>query len=144
MENERLIERGLYLVQKGHLEEALKVFEEEFCFAQHPGATSYYALCLAEVEGDYDRAVSLCLLAAEREFYNPDVYFNLGRIFLLKGQKVYAIKSFKKGLQFGTNHAELVNAIKKLGSRRKPIVPFLPRHHFINKFLGRFIHRRGN
>jgi len=144
MENERLIERGLYLAQKGHLEEALKVFEEEFCFAHHPGATSYYALCLAEVERDYDRAVSLCLLAAEREFYNPDVYFNLGRIFLLKGQKVYAIKSFKKGLQFGTNHAELVNAIKKLGSRRKPIVPFLPRHHFINKFLGRFIHRRGN
>ena len=144
MENERLIERGLYLVQKGHLEEALKVFEEEFCFAHHPGATSYYALCLAEVERDYDRAVSLCLLAAEREFYNPDVYFNLGRIFLLKGQKVYAIKSFKKGLQFGTNHAELVNAIKKLGSRRKPIVPFLPRHHFINKFLGMFIYRGGN
>ncbi|MBI3398134.1 MAG: hypothetical protein HY026_02730 [Deltaproteobacteria bacterium] len=143
MENEKLIERGIYLAQNRHFEEAIRVFEEDLCFAQHPVAMSFYALCIAEVEWNYDKAVSLCLMAAQRESYSPEIYLNFGKILLLNGQKTVAVKSFKKGLKFDKMHQGLLHAIKKLGLRRKPIISFLPRHNFINKFLGKLTHRLG-
>lgn len=144
MKNAEMIERGIYLAQKGQFKEAIEVFEEDICFTQHPVAMSYYALCVAQVEENYNRAVSLCLMAVQREFYNPDVYLNFGRIFLLKGQKALAVRLFNKGLKFDNMHNGLVRVVNKLGIRRKPIIPFLPRHNFINKFLGKLSHRIGH
>lgn len=141
MENKELIEKGISLARGGYFKEAIKIFEEGICFTQDPKAMSYYALCVAEIEGDYNKAISLCLVAAGREFYNPDIYLNIGRIFILKGQKAFAVKSFIKGLKISRTHQGLINAIKKLGVRRKPILPFLPRHNFINRFLGKFVYR---
>lgn len=144
MEMRESIEKGIYLAKNRRFEDAIKVFEEGLCFTQHSIAMSYYALCIAEVEGNYDKAVSLCLMAAQREFYHPDVYLNLGKIFLLNGKKSVAVKSFKKGLHLDKTHAELVSLIKKLGVRRKPIIPFLPRHNFVNRLLGKLSHRWGH
>ncbi len=137
------VEKGIELAKEGRYEEALNIFEEDLCFTTHPEAMSYYALCLASVESRYDQAISLCLMAVEREFYNPDIYLNLGRIFLLNGQKAVAHKAFRKGLSFDNSHAGLISELKRLGLRRKPVVPFLPRSNSVNKFLGRLSRRWG-
>src|SRR3972149_2054204 len=99
MELNEMVEKGMSLAREGRFFEALKVFDDDLCFTQHPTAMSYYAVSLANVEGNYDKAISLCLMATEKEFYNPDIYLNLGRIFLLNGQKSVAIKAFRKGLK---------------------------------------------
>jgi len=136
MEFDGAVEKGMSLARTGQYAEALRIFDEELCFTQHPSAMSYYAMCLASTEGNYDKAISLCLTAAEREFYNPEIYLNLGRILLLNGQKSSAIKAFRKGLKFDDMNADILKEIKRLGVRRKPFFPFLPRESALNRFVG--------
>lgn len=141
MEFNEVVEKGISLAREGRFFEALKVFDDDLCFTQHPTAMSYYAVSLANVEGNYDKAISLCLMAAEKEFYNPDIYHNLGRIFLLNGQKSVALKAFKKGLKYDDGHNALRKEIRELGVRRRPVVSFLPRQNFVNRFLGILVNR---
>src|SRR5574337_1593238 len=102
-----VVEKGIGFARDGRFSEALRVFDEDLCFTQHPTAMSYYAVCLANVEGNYDKAISLCLMAAEKEFYNPEIYLNLGKIFLLNGQKSVAVRAFRKGLKFDSCHFDI-------------------------------------
>jgi len=120
----------------------MEFFEEDLVFAQHPIAMSYYALCFAQVEGDYKKAISICLSAAQLEFCDPDIYLNLGRIFLLSGQKANAVKAFRIGLKYDSRNTELRNEMKKIGIRRKPVISFLHRRNLVNKFLGKLAYRR--
>lgn len=143
MDTNSNVERGVSLAREGLYTAALQTFDEDFGFAQDPVAMSYYAVCLAAAEGHYDKAVSLCLVAAEKEFYSPDIYLNLGKIFLLSGQKSVAIRAFKKGLRFDTAGGAIMREIKTLGLRRKSVLPFLPRHNVVNRLLGRFTRRHG-
>jgi len=141
MELERLIENGLELAREGKYREALSIFEEDLCFTQHPTATSYYAISLANVEGNYDKAISLCLMAAEKEFYNPEIYLNLGRVFLLNGQKAIAVRAFRKGLKYDSSNMNLLVEMKRLGVRKRPILSFLPRTNVLNRYLGQLVAR---
>lgn len=141
MSGNEVIEKGIGLAREGEFDKALRVFDQDLCFTQHPTAMSYYAVCLANVEGNFDKAISLCLMAAEKEFYNPEVYLNLGRIFLLNGQKAVAVRAFRKGLKFDNSHFGLLSEMRKLGVRRKPVIGFLPRTNPVNKFLGIIVER---
>lgn len=136
-----MVADGVRLAREARYEDALKIFDQDLCFTQNPIAMSYYALCLAYVEGNYERAISLSLMAAEKEFYNPDIYLNLGRIFMLNGQKAVAIKAFKKGLRLDDAHQGLLNEVTRLGIRRRPVISFLPRENPVNRFLGRMTGR---
>jgi tetratricopeptide (TPR) repeat protein len=129
------------MAREGRYTEALRAFEEDLCFTQNPMAMSYYSLCLAKAEGNYDKAISLCLMAAEKEFYNPEIYLNLGRIFLLNGQKSVAVKAFRKGLSFDSTHNAILSEVRRLGVRRRPPVSFLSRASMVNRFLGMLTHR---
>ncbi len=141
MEIESVIESGLELARDGRYREALDIFEEDLCFTQHPTATSYYAISLANVEGNYDKAISLCLMAAEKEFYNPEIYLNLGRVFLLNGQKAVAVRAFRKGLKYDNCNMGLLVEMKRLGLRKRPVITFLPRQNLFNRCLGRLVAR---
>ncbi|MDO8427478.1 MAG: tetratricopeptide repeat protein [Deltaproteobacteria bacterium] len=136
-----VVEKGIGFARDEKFREALSVFDEDLCFTQHPTAMSYYAVCLANVEGNYDKAISLCLMAAEKEFYNPEIYFNLGRIFLLNGQKSVAVRAFRKGLKFDNCHLGLLKEMRRLGVRRRPVVAFLQRQNPVNRLLGRLVGR---
>ncbi|MBI5237495.1 MAG: hypothetical protein HY887_03625 [Deltaproteobacteria bacterium] len=136
MQTNDLVAEGVRLARELSYEDALKIFDQDLCFTQNPIAMSYYALCLAHIEGNYERAISLCLMAAEKEFYNPDIYLNLGRIFLLNGQKGVAVKAFKKGLRLDDRHQGILNEVTRLGIRRRPVLTFLHRGNPVNKFLG--------
>ncbi|OGQ02690.1 MAG: hypothetical protein A2W38_05440 [Deltaproteobacteria bacterium RBG_19FT_COMBO_58_16] len=141
MNIERVIENGLEMARDGRYKEALSIFEEDLCFTQHPTATSYYAVSLANVEGNYDKAISLCLMAAEKEFYNPEIYLNLGRVFLLNGQKAVAVRAFRKGLKYDNCNMGLLVEMKRLGLRKRPVITFLPRQNLFNRCLGRLVAR---
>ncbi|OGQ58823.1 MAG: hypothetical protein A3J24_10525 [Deltaproteobacteria bacterium RIFCSPLOWO2_02_FULL_53_8] len=132
-----LAERGIILTKDGRHKEALKVFDSDICTTLDPVAMSYYAMCLAKVEARYDKAISLCVIAAEKEFFNPEIYLNLGRIFLATGQKSKAIKTFKRGLKMDDSNDELLLEMRKLGLRRRPFISWLGRNNSLNIFLGK-------
>jgi len=136
MEMNDTLDRGINLAQKGVYDEALSIFEEDLRFTENPTAMSYYALCLVEEEKKYEQAISLCLMAVEREFYNPDIYLNLGKVYMKNGQKAVAIKAFRKGLQIDGTHSGLLKEVREMGVRRKPIITFLPRKNLVNRVLG--------
>lgn len=136
MNLDEIIENGISLAKQGRYKAALDVFDEDICFTQNAAAMAYYALCLAEEEKNIERVLSLCFMAVEKEFYNPDVYLNLGRILVLNRQKSTALKSFKKGLGYDSGNNEIIAEIKRLGLRKKPAFPFLPRGNPLNKYFG--------
>jgi tetratricopeptide (TPR) repeat protein len=139
MERNEALDRGINLARTGEYKEALKIFEEDLRFTENPTAMSYYALCLVDVERKYEQAISLCLMAVEREFYNPDIYLNLGRVYMMNGQKAVAIRAFRKGLRIDDTHPELMEEIQEMGVRRRPPLSFLSRRNVANKLLGMLV-----
>ncbi len=117
-------------------ERAARVLEEDLRFTEVPAAMSYYALSIAVVEKKYEQAVSLCIMAVGKEFYNPDIYLNLGKIYLMSNRKALAMKAFKKGLKIDNAHQELWEEVKTMGMRRRPPISFLSRKNIMNKVLG--------
>ena len=139
-----VISTGIGFAKDGLYTAALHVFDQSLEFTQNPVAMSYYAISIAAADGDHDKAVSLCLIAANKEFYSPDIYLNLGKIFLLNGQKSNAIKTFRKGLSYDTSGGMIMSEMKNLGLRRKRIIVFLSRQNMINRFLGKLMKGRRN
>jgi tetratricopeptide (TPR) repeat protein len=105
---------------------------------------SYYGCLDAVVNKNYDSGVDLCKTAIEiikeevswgREGY-PVFYLNLGRAYMAAGNKKGAVKVFKKGLEADPEDPDLLWEVRRLGMRRKPVVPFLKRSHPVNKYAG--------
>ncbi len=132
-----LINKGIELIEKEQYSEALIIFEEKLAFTKDPTAMSYYALCLAVVEKNFEHAMSLSMMAIKRDDKNPVMYLNLGKIFILNDQKTLAIRVFMKGLRLDKRHEELIQEIKKVGIRRSPVLNFLPRNNIVNRIFGK-------
>lgn len=132
-----LIDKGIELVGEGLHKEALDVFEEKLAFTKDPTAMSYYALCLAVVERNFEHALSLSMMAIKRDDKNPVMYLNLGRIFIRNGQKTLALRVFMRGLRLDRRHEELIKEIKTVGIRREPVFNFLSRGNIVNRIFGR-------
>jgi tetratricopeptide (TPR) repeat protein len=118
-------------------------------YPDEPILLSYYGYLEALVNKTYAQGISTCMKAREmileramsgREFFNPVLYLNLGRAYLAAGSKEEAFEAFRMGLMFGSENEDLLYAIRDLGIRRKPIVPFLPRSSPINKCIGKLLH----
>jgi len=118
-------------------------------YPYEPFLLSYYGYLEAIVNKNYTFGINSCLEAIEildekipfgHEFFYPVLYLNLGRVYLLAGNKKDAIKTFNIGLAFDNENIDLMKEIRNLGIRKKPIVAFLPRLNPINKYVGKLLH----
>lgn len=135
MDRDFLLKKALYLTKKGYYRQALKAFEEHG-LALRPVPLSYYALCVAAEERDYEKAISECVKAVKSEFYTPEVYVNLGRILAKSGRKAVAFRAYRKGLAIDGTHRGLIREMKAMGLRRRPLIAFLSRDNPVNRSLG--------
>jgi len=103
---------------------------------EHARIRSLLGLSVAYVERDFTRARTLCESAAKQEFFNPDVYLNLARVYLVFGRRSEALRYLRRGQMIDPGNESIRLEMRELGSRRTPIVPFLPRGHPINRALG--------
>lgn len=78
-----------------------------------------------------------------REYYHNIFYLNLGRAYLATGNKEFAIRYLRKGLEYDDKNSEIINELILLGVRKRPVIPFLPRDNFLNKYLGLILFRLG-
>lgn len=134
------LEQGKELLTKGDINGAISCFRRgsEGNFRAH----SWVAYCLALETGDIEIASSICLGAVRSDPKDSEIYFNLGRIYLLGGKKKAAIRIFRLGLRNGRNDLIIVE-LAKLGIRRPPPIRFLKRENPINKYLGLLLKRLG-
>ena len=86
------------LMKQGDYDALKDKLEGELRCNLDPGAMSSYALCEAAIEKDFDSARKLCYQALKRDRENPEIYNNLGKIFLLSGERASAFKILSKGL----------------------------------------------
>lgn len=141
--SENAFGKGLAAVDRRHFMEALAYFEAAMELRRRAGdlppmkCLSYYGLSLAMVSDRLPEATEICQGAVNGEAWNPDLYRNLGRVYLKTGDRAQAFTTFVRGLQIDRRHRGLLEEIHGLGFRRRPLLRFLSRRHPLNRFLGR-------
>lgn len=93
---------------------------------------------LASDAGQYLEGIDLCLKAIALNPHNSDHYLFLGRIYLLAGKKIPAIKAFRNGLKIRKD-ARIIHELRLLGIRRFPFFSSLPRNHVVNRVTGKIL-----
>ena len=146
--SENSFHRGLRALNRGAFLEALVYFESALQLVKREGAAaapvqylSYYGWCLAACSDREDEARELCETAVRAEFFNPDMHWNLGRVYLVTGDRHRALASIERGLQLNPRHVGLKMERRRLGIRRQAVVGLFRRSHPVNRFLGRLRRR---
>ena len=103
---------------------------------------SYAGYGAAKFEGNFKEGLSLCRHAIKLDPLEPDNYLNLARVELLRRNRGAAIKALSKGLRIRPNHKRLRAFELEIGSRRRPVIPFVSRDNRINIWLGKRRHLR--
>jgi tetratricopeptide (TPR) repeat protein len=132
---DELFEKGIQFLRESNSLGALACFEKAFLREKTPRIRSYLGYCIAAQRGQIAEALKLCRAAIEAEPGSPEHYLNLGRVYLRAKRKDEAIAALRKGLSAG-DHSEIRVLLEDLGTRRRPLFPFLPRRHFLNKYTG--------
>jgi predicted Zn-dependent protease len=137
LEAEESFREGVALLEQGRARDALERLSR--AYRDNPDSArcqSYYALALALAKGEFLEAAELARAAVRREFYNPDLYMNLARIYLAHDFKAEAVRILRRGMMIDPRNRRIVRALESLGLRRRPPLPFLPRGHTLNRLLG--------
>jgi predicted Zn-dependent protease len=136
--------QGMHALSGGRRKVALALFEAAIEIERRmtrarpqPRYLSYYGLCLALERNETHEALRYCREAVTLESYNPDIRCNLGRVLLRVGRRREAHRCFLRGLNLERSHTQTIRALREMGRRRRPLVPFLLRTNPINIFLGR-------
>ncbi|MBI3805054.1 MAG: tetratricopeptide repeat protein [Nitrospirae bacterium] len=146
MTAEEYLELGHAYVQEKNWEPALnallesqKYFKELEEDATPPLLLSLLGLSQAMARNNIEVGVSYCQRAIAEDSLQEDFYHHLGLVYLKAGDKKKAITVFKKGLRLSPNHSGIWSRIAQLGLRKRPLLPFLPRQHFLNRFIGMWL-----
>ena len=102
---------------------------------------SYLGYGVARYQKQQQQGLKLCRRAIELEFYQPEGYYFLARTHLLLGDRRAAVDIVERGLQVDSTHEWLTDLRSELGERLPPVLSFLPRRHFLNRWLGKARHR---
>lgn len=135
------IEEKRYLEALAYFESALNLEEKSGIPAPRMKYLSYYGLALALAAGRTQEAIEMCEKALSTEFYNPDLYLNVARVYLAAGKRRRAHKALCQGLRIEKRHPGLIAELRRMGLRRRPLFGFLPRNHMLNRFTGKIASR---
>ena len=137
-------ERGKGALERGREREALAYFEAAIELEKRFGAArpqarylSHYGLCLGTTTPRKYEGVQFCREAAALENYNPDLHWNLGRALLAANRRREAYDALVRGLRVQADHQGILGELQRMGVRKRPPLPFLPRTNPLNVFLGR-------
>ena len=140
--------KGLQALEERRYLESLAFFESSLNLEEKSGSPaprmkflSYYGLSLSLAAGRTQEAIEMCERALTVEFYNPDLYLNVAKVYLAAGQRRRAHKALCQGLRIEKRHPGLISELRRMGFRRPPLFKFLPRHHVLNRLTGRFTTR---
>lgn len=124
------IKRNQYREALVHLSEAIRIAPG------NPYYRSYFGYCLAQSEGEFERALRFCRNACNSRPMDPELHINLGRIYKLVGDNASAYKAFVDAWKVCKGHPMAAAELTRMGVRRPPVLPFLSRSNWCNKYLG--------
>lgn len=134
---EKLFSLGASCLRQKKLPEAKRLFMRAYDMKKdEPRYSSYSGLLLALVDRRMKQAEKLCQ-AAIKPGAPSDLYYNLGRVYQMQGQREKALKTFHRGLQVESGNLDIHRELENMGTRRKPVFPFLPRGNILNRLAGK-------
>ena len=98
---------------------------------------SYFGLSEAMAKGPTPEAVRACEIAAQKDFFDPHLFLNLGKVYVLTGKTSKALATFEQGLRLDPENNGLRSAHAKIDRRKKKPIGWLHRDHPVNIWLGR-------
>ena len=139
---ESLLEEGLRSLEAGNYAGASTKLEEALALGAEPQPfiDAARAVCLAALRQQYTQAIETCKQAIAQEPCSSALYLHLGRVYLLADKRKEAIACFREGMLYRRDQ-RIMNELKQLGLRRRPVFDSLPRQHFLNRVAGRLCAR---
>ncbi|HZN56138.1 MAG TPA: tetratricopeptide repeat protein [Candidatus Polarisedimenticolaceae bacterium] len=141
---ENSFRKGLVALVEGDPAAATTHFQSAILIERQHGVArpqmrylSYYGLTLAQSRGANPESIQACETASRRDFFNPDLLLNLGRVYLLAGKTTKALATFERGLAIAPGHKALRAEHAKVDRRSPPPLSMLSRTHPLNKLLGK-------
>jgi len=137
-----LFKEGLNALSEDEPLKALSCFEKAYEIKAIPIIKSYLAYSIARERGQVSKAIALCEEAIHEEKENALHYLNLGRVYLVMGDRTKAIQAFRAGLR-KERHPDIIAELNRIGIRKLIVIPFLNRENPLNKYLGIMLSRLG-
>jgi tetratricopeptide (TPR) repeat protein len=98
---------------------------------------SFLGLALNFAQGRSEEGLRMCEQAAKREFFDADVFCNLGIVYLRNRQRGPAFAALQRGLALKPRHRRILEEVARYERRSNPTFPFLGRDHALNVVCGR-------
>jgi tetratricopeptide (TPR) repeat protein len=146
---DELFRRGLESLDRKQYQQAIGLIQSAIEADRQEGASkgprmrfmSYLGLALNLSQGRSEEGLKLCEQAARRDFFDADIFCNLGIACLRNRQKGPAFDAFRKGLALKPRHARIHYELARVERRGARVFGFLPRNHFLNRTLGSLRYR---
>lgn len=133
--------QAVKLLRKGYPDEALDYFRQAVERGKgNPYYLSFLGVCVARAQRNWSEALQLCESALRSKRNEPQFYLNLAEVYICAGRRGEAIDVLDGGLTYCGTDDRIRRARSRFGKRGSAILPFLERHHFLNKNLGRLRH----
>ncbi len=138
--------RGIELCRGGQWQDGLYwlslAAEADAKTSELPGLLfSYLGYAIAREQGRHEEGIRVAKLGVQVDMHQPEGYCLLAETHLTAGDRRSAIGVIEDGLLVDASNPELLNLKARLGHRRRPVLRFLPRRHFLNRWLGKIRHR---
>jgi len=135
---DRLFKEALFYLQRSEPNMAAHVLRRILELKpRDPRCLSYLGLCMAMVNRRSNEAVELCNEALKAGYYDAVYYRNLGKVYLLRGNRRRAFAAFVSGLKVEPRNRDIIKELRSMGLRQGSVFSTLPRSHGVNRFAGR-------
>jgi tetratricopeptide (TPR) repeat protein len=142
--SEDAFKRGLACLERRSYQEAASCFQASMDLDKSAGQKtsnmkylSFLGLALNLAQVRSDEGLRMCEQAAKREFFDPDVFCNLGIVYLRHRQRGPAFAAFHRGLALRPKHRRILEELDRYDRRSAPVFSFLAREHTLNIVGGR-------
>lgn len=99
-------------------------------------------LGLSQVLNNNPNGLLLCRDAGSNEVLEGRVFLNLAIAEWRSGNRKRAVDALHRGCKIDSEHDKLNEACGLIDKRKKPILEFLPRNHYLNRTLGKMFRRK--
>lgn len=134
--------QGVELLKNDYPQKALARLRRAFeCDQHNPYYISFLGLCIARAQRKWVKAYELCEIAVQLKPAEIQFHLNLAEVYASAGLREKALDKLDDALLRFHGDARIKQARSKVENRRRPILPFFGRAHFLNRGLGKLRHR---
>ena len=115
----------------GLIRAAMEMEKQEGNPATRMKYLSYLGLALTLSQGRSEEGQKMCEQAASRDFFDANLFCNLGIVSLRNRRKKQAFEAFRKGLTLKPTHERILEELSRHERREPSVFSFLPRNHVL-------------